>query len=336
MAWAKITLIGAMSYYDHEGTEETLFDFLELPEGLSKETLIDNIILKGSDFELLNINPPYLRYAIGAFSNKWEDTWQHWYDVMVADYNPIWNYDRTEEGYDTHTGTQGHSGSEQIVTDNTGTQTMGNTGTQTNVNAHSDSVTNTGTQETTNTGIQQTDNTATSNALETPGKVTTTDHENVTNGSQTTTNSVAAFDSSSWSNHDKSVVDNNIGHTRDTATESGSSSTAGSSQGQETRTDDLTETRTDNLSELSSGTDSSTRTDNLQAQRTDALKETKNGITADTRLDNLRDDHSLRAYGNIGVTTTQQMIQQELDLRRNNLYDMIADQFLMEFCILVY
>lgn len=336
MAWAKITLIGAMSYYDHEGTEETLFDFLTLPEGLSKETLIDNIILKGSDFELLNINPPYLRCAIGAFSNKWEDTWQHWYDVMVADYNPIWNYDRTEEGYDTHTGTQGRSGSEYIKTDNTGNQTLGNTGTQTNVAAHSGNKANTGTSATVNTGTQNTAENATSNALETPGKKSVTDHENITSGGQTTTNSVAAFNSSDWSNHDKSVVTNDIGHTRDSVQESGSSTTAGSSQGNTLRTDNLNETRTDNLNELTTDTDTATRTDNLTSSRTDNLSEVKNGQTTDTRLDNLRDDHSLRAYGNIGVTTTQQMIQQELDIRRNNLYDMIADQFLMEFCILVY
>lgn len=352
MAWAKTTIIGAIEYFEHEGSEEHLFDFLTLPTGMSKETLIDTIILKGSDFETLVINPPYLRYAIGAFSNKWADTWQHWYDVMDMDYNPIHNYDRTEEGYDTHTGTQGHSGSEQIITGNTGTQTIGNTGTQTtkntgtqsDVSAHSENIQNTGTQTVENSGTQQTDSNATSNALETPNKTTTVDHENVTNGSQTTTNSVAAFDSSNWSNHDKSVVDNNIGHTRDTTSESGTASTAGSSQGRETRTDDLEEVRTDALNEARAGNVQNTRTDNLTSQRTDALtatrtdnlNETKNGLTSDTRLDDLRDDHYLRAYGNIGVTTTQQMIQQELELRLMNLYDMIADQFLTEFCILVY
>ncbi|MBO7696976.1 MAG: hypothetical protein J6T10_30465 [Methanobrevibacter sp.] len=334
MAWAKTTIIGAIDYY--EGKEEKLFDFLTLPEGIDKETVVDAIIYKASDFEMMHINPPFVRYAIGAWSNKWLPTWEKWYDVLNMEYNPIHNYDRTEEGYDKHTGTQGHSGSEHIITDNSGTQTIGNTGTQTNVTAHSGTVSNTGTQETTNTGTQNTAENSTSNALETPGKHVVTDHENITNGSQTTTNEVMAFNSSNWSGHDKSTVDNNVGHTRDSVVESGASNTAGSSQGNSLRTDDLNETRTDNLNELSTGLDNSTRTDNLSSTRTDALSETKNGQTTDTRLDDLRDDHYLRAYGNIGVTSTQQMIQQELDLRLFNMVEKISDMFIQEFCLMIY
>ena len=334
MAWAKTTIIGAIDYY--EGKEEKLFDFLTLPEGIDKETVVDAIIYKASDFEMMHINPPFVRFAIGAWSNKWLPTWEKWYDVLNMDYNPIHNYDRTEEGFEKHTGTQGNTGSEFITTDNTGTQTMGNTGTQTNVTAHTGTITNTGTQETTNTGTQNTDETSTSNALETPGKTTVSDHENITNGSETITNTVSAFDTSNWSNHDKSEVDKNIGHTRDTVNESGTNSTAGSSQGNTLRTDNLNETRTDNLNELSTGVDNSTRTDNLSATRTDALKELKNGQTTNTRLDDLRDDHYLRAYGNIGVTSTQQMIQQELDLRLFNIVEKISDMFIQEFCLMIY
>ena len=43
-----------------------------------------------------------------------------------------------------------------------------------------------------------------------------------------------------------------------------------------------------------------------------------------------------RAHGNIGVTTSQQMLQAELDVQRFNIYDQITDLFLTEFCILVY
>ena len=40
--------------------------------------------------------------------------------------------------------------------------------------------------------------------------------------------------------------------------------------------------------------------------------------------------------GNIGVTTSQQMLQSELDIARWNLYEHIADLFCSEFCIMVY
>ena len=47
--------------------------------------------------------------------------------------------------------------------------------------------------------------------------------------------------------------------------------------------------------------------------------------------------HSGRTHGNIGVTTSQQMLQSELDLApRLNLYDIISRDFRNRFCILIY
>lgn len=41
-------------------------------------------------------------------------------------------------------------------------------------------------------------------------------------------------------------------------------------------------------------------------------------------------------HGNIGVTTSQQMLQAELDVRRFNIYEQITDLFVEHFCLLVY
>lgn len=46
--------------------------------------------------------------------------------------------------------------------------------------------------------------------------------------------------------------------------------------------------------------------------------------------------HEARLFGNIGVTTSQQMLKDELDIATWNLYDHISDIFIEEFCILVY
>ena len=43
-----------------------------------------------------------------------------------------------------------------------------------------------------------------------------------------------------------------------------------------------------------------------------------------------------RAHGNIGVTTSQQMLQSEIDVSKFNLYDEISNLFLSEFCIYTY
>lgn len=46
--------------------------------------------------------------------------------------------------------------------------------------------------------------------------------------------------------------------------------------------------------------------------------------------------HDAHLYGNIGVTTSQQMLKDQLDIVTWNLYEHISDLFIEEFCILVY
>lgn len=43
-----------------------------------------------------------------------------------------------------------------------------------------------------------------------------------------------------------------------------------------------------------------------------------------------------RAHGNIGVTTSQQMIQSEREVAMFNIYDIIAESFVENFCLMVY
>lgn len=45
------------------------------------------------------------------------------------------------------------------------------------------------------------------------------------------------------------------------------------------------------------------------------------------------DVHGGRVHGNIGVTTTQQMLQQEIEVQRFNIYDDIAIIFMREFTL---
>lgn len=71
-------------------------------------------------------------------------------------------------------------------------------------------------------------------------------------------------------------------------------------------------------------------------------KDTNTIDTTDTRdltdkIDNDRDfDHKGRIHGNIGVTTSQQMIESELKLRYWNVYEHIADIFINDMLVSVY
>lgn len=43
-----------------------------------------------------------------------------------------------------------------------------------------------------------------------------------------------------------------------------------------------------------------------------------------------------RTHGNIGVTTSQQMLKEEREVATFNIYDIIANDFKQRFCIIVY
>lgn len=60
------------------------------------------------------------------------------------------------------------------------------------------------------------------------------------------------------------------------------------------------------------------------------------GTTTNKSKETATNKRKGRAHGNIGVTTTQQMIEQERNIVKFNIYDYIVDSFKNRFCILVY
>lgn len=196
MSQAKLTLIGLYNY------DNTIFDLLNVPEGLTKDTLVNNILLRSSEFEVLYPDPDFMKSAIGDFSNAWQPTFERWVNALALEYNPLENYDRKEDWTDTR---NGH---------NSGT-TSGRT-------------------------------------------------------NSTITNKVSAYDAG----------DDLTTHDQDTTVGADSSSSSGESH--------------------------------------EGAK------------------HDGRVHGNIGVTTSQQMLMSELDLGYWNIYEKITDLFLTHFVIPIY
>lgn len=133
---------------------------------------------------------------------------------------------------------------------------------------------------------------------------TTTSNSNQGSGSdsQTTTNEITAFDSNALVTHDRSAT---TGQNSSTLTQSGTETQSGT----DTLTDDTTVTNT----------------------------ESKTGSF--THGEKIADSASREAHihGNIGVTTSQQMLQSELEISEKlNVYDYIVQEFKRRFCILVY
>lgn len=215
MSEAKLTIIGLYNYM--ESINDDLFKYLDMPSGIDADSLKDNIMLRGGEFEVLYSDPYFMQNSIRVWSNKWYRTFEKWIDALNVKYAPLDNYDRYEDFTDTH------SGSGSIDT----TTTLDNT---------------------------------------------------VTDDSESTvSNSVSAYDSSTYQPKDQ------------------------------------TYTEYDNTTTLDS-----------------------DGTVSTTTTDGKTIEHHAHLHGNIGVTTSQQMLQAELDVQRFNLIEQITDIFLREYIIPIY
>lgn len=95
MSSAKLTLIGFYKYTDN------FFEHLYLPEGINKEDVINTILMRGGEYEVLYSDADFLKLSIRTWSNKWYWTFDRWLKATKEEYSPIDNYDRYEEWTDT-------------------------------------------------------------------------------------------------------------------------------------------------------------------------------------------------------------------------------------------
>ena len=219
MSTSKITVVGAEKWLN--GNNSSLFEDAVFPEGIDKSLVLDAVIMRGGEFEILYSDVEYMKDASTRWAVRWNRTFSRWINALNVEYEPLNNYDRTDEWTTVDDGTD-------LTTRNLADSQQG-------------SSTDTGTG--------------------------------------TSTDTVSAYNSNTFQNDRKNDS-------------SSSGSTTTSTSG--------TETGTVNVDH-----------DNTQ---------TRTG----------------HAYGNIGVTTSQQMLQAELDIAQWNLYEHIADIYLQEFAIPVY
>ena len=236
---------------------ESIFDLMDLPEGIDKETVTDNIIVEGGEFEVLYADPDFFKNAVGVWSKKHYRTFEKWINALNIDYAPLENYDRFEDWSDT--------GNENSNTKRTGTTSDASNGSV-------------------NSSRSEHDNEHISG-----------DNKVVTEGK--TENEVSAFDSNSYQPENQSI-----------------------NEGQEKTTSSNDRTASRNASD-----DTSTHT-------------TSNGSSTDNEdyTKGTTGKHIGRIHGNIGVTTSQQMLQSELDIARFNIVQQITDLFLSEFVLMIY
>lgn len=218
MAQAKITLIGLENYLN---PDHSVFENMQLPDGIDKDTLIGAIILRCQEFELLYSDPDFMIAAVNVWSRKNYWTFDKWVKLINKDYDPLYNKDYYEDIKDIHEGSAESSGNTSENSDYT---------------------------QTIDTG-------------------------------ETDTHSEKAYNDSGF-----------VGTTQNVSNQDGTVRNAGNS----------------------------------------------GGSYSNDNSDTYENNHTYHGYGNIGITSAQELFLKETDVARWNMYEHIADLFASEFCIMVY
>ena len=87
---ATMSIIGLYNYNNN------LFSELNVPSGVDKDVLIENILMECGNLECFYPNYEFLHFAIKNWSAKELPIWESLKKTFELDYNPIWNVDGTE------------------------------------------------------------------------------------------------------------------------------------------------------------------------------------------------------------------------------------------------
>lgn len=96
---ATMTILGLYNY------DPTIFDKLHIPTGIDKQRLIFHICEECGFLQVLFPNPEYIKESIDAWSMGMLTGWERFWKAVNTNYEPLNNYDRTEDVAEDMTGT---------------------------------------------------------------------------------------------------------------------------------------------------------------------------------------------------------------------------------------
>ena len=323
-----LTILGMYNY------NQAVFEELHIPEEVDRETLIDNILMECAEFELVYPSWDFMRFAIGKWSLKELPTWERIVRASLADYNPIENYNRTELITDTETEENRASGADSTSSTSSGTSSASGTssGTDRQVNSGTDTTSASGSENSNSSDSATNKNKQTNSGRDTASE--TKEQEGTYNKSEI--NKVNAFDNDLPAVHDITTTEENSENTED--------STGYTEYGHiinEEQTQIGTHKTNNNRQESSSvkhGHIINNELNNEHEEQSNTQGQEQSSINYG-KVDNKSRlfEHENHTSGNIGVTTSQQMLEQELEISKKlNIYNYIIDSFQKRFCLLLY
>lgn len=99
--------------------DNSLFDVLKVPEGINRDTVVDNIVMECGELELLFADADFMKRAISSWSNSMINVWSRLNDTYELDTDSPWDTDTDIysengmlDGTDTRNSTSKTSGSD--------------------------------------------------------------------------------------------------------------------------------------------------------------------------------------------------------------------------------
>lgn len=278
-----------------------IFDEMEVPVGADKQMIIETIMRKTMGLNVVVNEPSRLRILIKSWSHQRNFVWTRLFNTTQLRYNPIENYNRTEE----HVRRNDHMDSHNETLENRRIGDNAKNGN--NSDNSSDSSVRTPNLTT------ETDSTATTHVSGSNSSITDS------NNDVTGTHNVWGFNQS-----EKAPSYEDITKGKEHSQTTGNSLNDGDDSSHTT----VKETGNDTVEFKHDGSGKFDETGNFSESGTEDRKH-RNDAT---------DFESVKiiAKGNIGVTTSQQMINEERKIALFEISEFIADDFKGEFCILVY
>ena len=307
MASAKWTLMGMYQY------DDTIFNDMVLPTGIDADLFKQSLLMEKGEFEVLYPNPDFMKHAIQLWSAKWFRTFSEWLKGTQAQWNPIYNYDRYEEGWDDH--------NRKYASVNNADYSDKRTTDMEELN-----VVNMQDSSKSNTEANRILNTKDSNEKNLKDESTFNNQDTTSQTKESTTeHQVAGYDSSTYQPSSKDIIDNGDSKVKHTGTVT--NETTGSDTTAHSGTDATTSKGSDTSTHSGSDRNTTSGTDEMvhKGKLSDLSGTEKN-----------TNQHTAHLYGNIGVTTSSAMLAEFYNIAKWNLYEHMADVFGSELLIQVY
>lgn len=323
MATAKWTLMGMYNY------DDTIFNEMILPTGIDADLFKQSLLIEKGEFEVLFPNPDFMKNAIKIWSSKWFRTFSEWLKGTQAEWNPIYNYDRYEEGWDDNK--KNYSSINQADYSDKRT-----------ANLEHNHILNTKDERTADLEDKRTADleekrVANLKDESTSGKKDESTFNNADLTSQTTPSvtehKVAAYDSATYAESSQDIVNNGDSKVQHVGTVTNESD--GTETTSHTGSDTTATTGSDTMKHT--GSDTTAHTGNEINNETGTDETTHKGKLSDiTGKEQNTNQHTAHLYGNIGVTTSAAMLAEFYNVAKWNLYEHMADVFGSELLIQVY